>query len=140
MDLPNVLRYVDVFLPNEVEALHLSGQKTLSAALEKLAKLGNIIVVKLGEKGSVSKQGESTFEADAFLNKNIVDAIGAGDSFNAGFIAKFVKGKSVKECQIFGNLMGAINTTQPGGTTAFTNFVDIMTVAKERFGYTALSL
>jgi sugar/nucleoside kinase (ribokinase family) len=39
MDLPNVLRYVDVFLPNEVEALHLSGQKTLSAALNKKEKV-----------------------------------------------------------------------------------------------------
>jgi sugar/nucleoside kinase (ribokinase family) len=135
LDLPNVLPYVDVFLPNEVEALHLTGQKTLSAALDKLAKLGNIIVVKLGEKGSISRQGDSIFEAEAFLNKNVVDAIGAGDSFNAGFIAKFVQGKAVKECQIFGNLMGAINTTQPGGTTAFTNLPEILKIARERFGY-----
>ncbi len=135
VDLPNILPYVDVFLPNKVEALHLTGQKSLSAALDKLAKLGNIIVVKLGDKGSVSKQGDSIFEAEAFLNKNVVDAIGAGDSFNAGFIGKFVQGKSVKECQIFGNLMGAINTTQPGGTTAFTNLVDIMKIARGRFGY-----
>ena len=135
LDLPNVLPYVDVFLPNEVEALYLSRQKTLSAALDKLATLGNIIVVKLGEKGSISRQGDSIFEADAFLNKNIVDAIGAGDSFNAGFIAKFVQGKTVKECQIFGNLMGAINTTQPGGTTAFKNLPDILKIAREQFGY-----
>jgi sugar/nucleoside kinase (ribokinase family) len=135
IDLPNVLPYVDVFLPNEVEALHLSGQKTLSAALDKLAKLGNIIVIKLGGKGSISRQGDSIFEAKAFLNKNVVDAIGAGDSFNAGFIAKFIQGKSVKECQIYGNLMGAISTTQPGGTTAFSNLSDILNIAQKRFGY-----
>jgi sugar/nucleoside kinase (ribokinase family) len=135
LDLPNVLPYVDVFLPNEAEALHLSGEKTLAVALDKLVKLGNIIVVKLGEKGSVSRQGDSIFEAEAFLNKNVVDAIGAGDSFNAGFIAKFVQGKSVKECQIYGNLMGAINTTQSGGTTAFTYLPDILNIAQKRFGY-----
>jgi sugar/nucleoside kinase (ribokinase family) len=135
LDLPNVLPYVDVFLPNEVEVLHLSGHKTLSAALEKLAKMGNIIVVKLGEKGSISRQGDSIFEAEAFLNKNVVDAIGAGDSFNAGYIEKFVQGKAVKECQIFGNLMGAINTTQPGGTTAFTNLPEILKIARGQFGY-----
>lgn len=135
LDLPRVLPYVDVFLPNEVEALHLSGEKTLAAALDRLAKLGQIIVVKLGTKGSISRQGDSIFEAKAFLNEHVVDAIGAGDSFNAGFIAKFIQGKSLKECQIFGNLMGAINTTQPGGTTAFTSLPEIMKIARERFRY-----
>ncbi|MDZ7342839.1 MAG: carbohydrate kinase family protein [candidate division KSB1 bacterium] len=135
LDLANVLPYVDVFLPNEVEALNLTGEKTLAAALEKLARLGHIIVVKRGEKGSISRQGDSIFEAEPFLNKNVVDAIGAGDSFNAGFIAKFIQGKTVKECQIFGNLMGAINTTQPGGTTAFTNLPEIMKIAQQKFGY-----
>lgn len=135
IDLPNVLPYVDVFLPNEVEALHLTGEKTLSAALDKLSKMGHIIVVKLGEEGSLSKYSDSIFKAEPFLNKQVVDAIGAGDSFNAGFIAKFVQGKSVKECQIFGNLMGAINTTQPGGTTAFINLSEILKIARERFVY-----
>jgi sugar/nucleoside kinase (ribokinase family) len=135
LDLPNVLPYVDVFLPNEVEALSLTGQKTLSAALDKLANLCNIIVVKLGEKGSISRQGDSIFEAEAFLNKNFVDAIGAGDSFNAGFIFRFIQGSDMDECQIFGNLIGAISTTKPGGTTAFTNLNDILKIGKEKFGY-----
>jgi sugar/nucleoside kinase (ribokinase family) len=135
LDLPNVLPYVDVFLPNEVEALHLSGQKNLSAALDKLATLGNIIVVKRGEKGSISRQGDSIFEAEAFLNKNVIDAIGAGDSFNAGFIFKFIQGAKVQQCQIFGNLIGAISTTAPGGTTALTNLNEILKIGKEKFGY-----
>jgi hypothetical protein len=46
----------------------------------------------------------------------------------------------VKKCQIFGNLMGAINTTKPGGKTAFTNLLDIMKVVKEKFGYNEFSL
>lgn len=135
LDLSKVLPYVDVFLPNEVEALHLTGQTSLLAALTKLANWGKIIVVKLGAKGSISRQGDAIFEAEAFLNQHVVDAIGAGDSFNAGFIAKFIQGKSLKQCQIFGNLMGAINTTQPGGTTAFTSLPEIMKIAKERFLY-----
>ena len=135
LDLPNVLPYVDVFLPNEVEALHISGQKTLSAAMNTLAKLGNIIVVKLGEKGSISRQSDSIFEAEAFLNKNVVDAIGAGDSFNAGFIFKFIQGVKVKQCQIFGNLIGAISTTAPGGTSVFNNLNEILKIGKEKFGY-----
>ena len=135
IDLTNVLPYVDVFLPNQTEALHLTNRTNLSEALDKLSKMGHIIVVKLGEEGSISKAGNDIFKAEAFLNKNVVDAIGAGDSFNAGFIAKFIQGKSVRECQIFGNLIGAINTTRPGGTTAFTKKQDIMKIANQRFGF-----
>jgi len=140
IDLPNILPYVDVFLPNKVEALHLTGESDLSTALAQLARWGNTVVVKLGDQGSISRHGDMVFEAAPFLNKDVVDAIGAGDSFNAGFIAKFIQGKPVKECQIFGNLTGAISTTQPGGTTAFTNLAEILKIAKERFGYEAENL
>ena len=135
IDLPSILPSVDVFLPNEVEALHLTGESTIGSALDILAKLGNIAVLKLGEQGSISKCEDSIFEAKPFLNKDVVDAIGAGDSFNAGFIFEFIKGADIKRCQIFGNLIGAISTTKAGGTTAFTNIDDIMRTAKEKFGY-----
>ena len=70
-----------------------------------------------------------------YINKNIVDAIGAGDSFNAGFIFKYITGAKLEECQQFGNLCGAINTTAAGGTTAFTNYNEILRIAKERFQF-----
>jgi sugar/nucleoside kinase (ribokinase family) len=135
LDLKQVLPFVDVFLPNKAEALFLSGEKTLAAALDRLSRLGHTIVVKLGEEGSISQSDQGITKVEPFLNKNVVDAIGAGDSFNAGYIYKFIQGEDVEQCQIFGNLMGAINTTQSGGTTAFTDFASILTIAGERFGY-----
>ena len=65
----------------------------------------------------------------------MVDAIGAGDSFNAGYIYKFIHGASMEECQEFGNLMGAVNTTAAGGTTAFSNYDQILKVARQKFGF-----
>ncbi len=135
VDLQTILPFVDVFLPNKVEAQHLTGEDSVSSALEKLSKLGHTIVIKLGDKGSITKSGDEIFQAKPFLNKNVVDAIGAGDSFNAGLIFKYIQGHDIKTCQIFGNLTGAISTTQAGGTTAFTNLNDILKIGREIFGY-----
>jgi len=71
----------------------------------------------------------------AFLNGKVVDAIGAGDSFNAGFISKFINDFPLETCMEFGNLIGAISTTAAGGTNAFTDLTTTMKVAREKFGY-----
>lgn len=60
-------------------------------------------------------------EVAPFINKNYKDAIGAGDSFNAGFIQKFLEGASPEICLKNANLMGSLNTTCAGGTTAFSS-------------------
>lgn len=130
-----VLPFVDVFLPNEQEALLLTNENILDNAINKLTQYAKNVVVKLGSKGSiVAENGKSVFKK-SFLNANVVDAIGAGDSFNAGFIFKFINGCDIDECQTFGNLTGAINTTAAGGTTAFENYEQIIKIGKEKFGY-----
>ncbi|MGC1632808.1 MAG: PfkB family carbohydrate kinase, partial [Gelidibacter sp.] len=60
--------------------------------------------------------------------------IGAGDSFNAGFILKFIQGAPLEKCQRFGNLTGALNTTGSGGTSAFSSRDKILKTAKDQFG------
>ena len=71
----------------------------------------------------------------AFLNNKVVDAIGAGDSFNAGYIFKFIQGFSPEDCQIFGNLTGAISTTASEAQQHLSIIEAIMKIAKEKFGY-----
>jgi sugar/nucleoside kinase (ribokinase family) len=48
-----------------------------------------------------------------------VDTIGAGDSFDAGFLHHFIRGANVEDCLRYGNLTGALSTTRSGGTEAF---------------------
>jgi sugar/nucleoside kinase (ribokinase family) len=69
----------------------------------------------------------------AYLNNNVVDAIGAGDSFNAGFISKFIKHRPLEECLDFGALMGAVNTTAAGGTGAFKNLDAVKNTLTSKF-------
>lgn len=133
-DYKNVLPLTDVFLPNEQELFFLTGSDTVAEGLQKLASFANIVAVKRGSKGSLIWTKETEILKDAFLNRNVVDAIGAGDSFNAGFIHKFMQGAVLSECQLYGNLMGAINTTAAGGTTAFTSPAAIAATANEYFG------
>ena len=135
LDLESLLPYVDVFLPNEEEIKYLTGKQNIDDALESLKDFGKTIVVKLGNKGSVSYQENKITKIPAFLNEKVIDAIGAGDSFDAGFIYKFIQGEGIRNCQTFGNLMGAINTTAAGGTNAFKNYESVMKTAKEKFGY-----
>lgn len=134
LDIPDVLPYVDVFLPNEQELILLTGTKTLNEAIDSVKKYTNILVIKRGNKGSMVHYKDQLSDLPPFLNKEVVDAIGAGDSFNAGFIFKFIGGKNIAECQKFGNLTGAVSTTAAGGTTAFENYEYFEKTAKEKFG------
>ena len=113
-----VLRETDVFFPNEDEARRITGRRHVSAAAEALARLARIVVVKRGAKGVLVRSPETCFEAPA-VRVRAVDATGAGDSFNAGFLASFVRGASLEECARSGVEAGARAVTRFGGATAF---------------------
>lgn len=116
--LHEILRHVDVFLPNEREACKAAGTEDLEAAISQLSKLVPLVVVKLGPKGAVAQQGSERFTA---ASKKVVpvDTVGAGDSFDAGFLHEYVRGSDLKKCLESGNQAGALSTTRPGGTEAF---------------------
>ena len=134
LDYEKILPYLNVFLPNETELKFLTNSETLEEAIKKIEPFINVCVVKRGREGSILLQkGKEPVELNAFLNDQVVDAIGAGDSFNAGFIHAFVKGVSAVDAQINGNLTGAVNTTAAGGTGAFTSPDDVKKIAFERF-------
>jgi sugar/nucleoside kinase (ribokinase family) len=117
-DLYEVLRYVDVFLPNEREACKAMGTEDLETALRKLSKLIPLVVVKLGRKGALAQQ-----DAERFISPPqevaAVDTVGAGDSFDAGFLHEYIRGSDLPVCLASGNRAGALSTTRPGGTEAF---------------------
>lgn len=116
--LHEVLRHVDVFLPNEREACKAAGTDDLEDAVRKLSKLVPLIVVKLGPKGALAQKGTERFTATA-TEVVPVDTVGAGDSFDAGFLHEYVRGADVAACLASGNRAGALSTTRPGGTEAF---------------------
>jgi len=117
-DLLAVLRHVDVFLPNEREACKIARTEDLEVAIQKLASLVPLLVVKLGPKGALAQKGTERVTV-ASQKVEPVDTVGAGDSFDAGFLHQFVRGAVLETCLASGNRAGALSTTRPGGTEAF---------------------
>jgi sugar/nucleoside kinase (ribokinase family) len=117
-EVQDVLRYVDVFLPNESEACKIANAEQLEAAAQILSKQVSLLVVKRGGRGGVAWRGNERVVAPA-VSATAVDSVGAGDSFDAGFIHQFIRGATIESCLQFANVTGALSVTRAGGTEAF---------------------
>ncbi len=116
--LQEILHYVDVFLPNEREACKAAGTDDLEAAIRKLSEMVPLLVVKLGRKGALAQRGKERMVSPP-MQVIAVDTVGAGDSFDAGFLHEYVRGSDLQTCLASGNRAGALSTTRSGGTEAF---------------------
>ena len=116
--LNELLPLVDVLLPNERELLRMTGGADIDQSLSLIANKVPLVAVKRGGQGTVVQQGSDRHRLAAF-SVTPVDAIGAGDSFNAGFLACYVRGLAPMDCAAAGNLAGALSTLKRGGIEAF---------------------
>jgi sugar/nucleoside kinase (ribokinase family) len=91
------LKHSRHLLVNEIEALSLSGKESLDAALPALARLmppDATVVIKAGDRGAFGLQGETRAHAQA-PDVVVIDTIGAGDIFNAGYLLAVAEGESL---------------------------------------------
>jgi len=114
------LSYVDILMPNQSEACLLTHETHFDLAVRKLSAIVPMVVVKRGAEGALAFTEGRTHSAAATVVTPI-DAVGAGDSFNAGFLHAWLKGESIEQCLALGNLTGAYSTTAVGGVAAFRN-------------------
>src|SRR5580765_3543990 len=119
-DLQNVLPYVDVLLPNERELCRIAHTENPDRAMESVIERVRLLVVKRGRAGAVAWRGSERYRVEAFPVES-VDSVGAGDSFDAGFVHQFIRGGRIEECLKFASLTGALSTTRAGGIEAFRN-------------------
>lgn len=109
----------DVLLPNAQEALALAGREDgdVEAAAHDLAREGRLVVVKLGPEGALAvRDGEAVRAAARPVDA--VDGTGAGDSFDAGFLAAHLHGDDLADALALGCACGALSTRRAGGTAA----------------------
>lgn len=109
---------VDVLFMNETEAIHYGRKDTAEEAGLSFAQHCPVVVIKLGAKGSVAF-ADGTCHRKERYRVNAVDTTGAGDSFNAGFIYGYLRGRSIPECLCCGNGCGALSVTALGGNAGF---------------------
>jgi sugar/nucleoside kinase (ribokinase family) len=96
-------KYIDVVFANEDEAKAFTG-KSPEKALDEIATMCNIAVVKIGKNGSLIKQGNDVYRVGA-IPASVIDTTGAGDLFAAGFLYGLVKGLSLDKCGHIGALL-----------------------------------
>ena len=116
--LADLLGLIDIFLPSESELCRLAGGCDLDEALRRLASKVKTIVVKRGRQGCRVQHAGEVFDV-AGVTVIPVDTIGAGDSFNAGFLCAWLNGLDLPTCARAGNITGALSTLAVGGTEAF---------------------
>ncbi len=108
------LQSVDIFAPNESEALQLTGAGSVEEALAELAALTPLVVIKRGAAGAIARRGDKVVTVPA-IDVKVVDTTGAGDCFNAGFLYGYLRGESLEMCLTIGNICGGLSTTAVGG-------------------------
>jgi 2-dehydro-3-deoxygluconokinase len=107
-----LLPEVDIVLGTEEEVLALTGRTVLEEALTTLAAHGPAVVVaKRGPRGAVALAGGKRSDHPGFVPPVVIDEVGAGDGFAAGFVSAYLRGAPVEEALRHGNLVGAASVT-----------------------------
>jgi len=115
--LVEVLPRTDVYLPNVTEACAITGVSNIDVAMGKLSQQVKIVAVKCGAQGAVARKGEEVVRA-ASIPVHVVDTVGAGDSFDAGFIYGYLNGWDLRKTLRMAAVCGSLSTRAAGGTAA----------------------
>ena len=115
--IEDLLPSVDVFLPNENEALAISGAASVEGAVASLVQRCGTLAIKCGAQGALAARGEEIVRVPA-RRVEVVDTVGAGDAFNAGFLYGFLSGWSLEKTLSLATSCGSLSARAAGGTVA----------------------
>jgi len=114
----DVLRMVDLFLPNESEAQLLTGHREPEQVLRACAALGlENTVIKLGPRGAAAFRNNRVYRVMP-PDVDVIDTTGAGDAFDAGFIDAWLSGADIEEQLWRACVCGSLSTRARGALTA----------------------
>ena len=115
----DLLREVDLFLPNECEAQAITGERPPQAMLDVFGRRGvRNVALKLGANGAMLAFEGQRYRCPAYP-VTPVDTTGAGDCFNAGFLYAWLGGEQPECCLQIAAICGALSTRALGGVAAF---------------------
>ncbi|MBK5201755.1 MAG: carbohydrate kinase family protein [Spirochaetaceae bacterium] len=124
-----ILKYVDIFIPDELEALGFTRSNNVEEALRKLSIYCNRVVIKIGKKGAIALDGDKIIHSPIF-DANVVDTTGAGDSFDAGFVYGTINNLNLEKCLALGNFLGSLSVTDIGGSTGIPENEELIKLLK----------
>ncbi|MFI6567306.1 carbohydrate kinase family protein [Streptomyces sp. NPDC050534] len=129
--LDPVLKVTDMLLPNAAEARALSGADQLTDAAQSLTRYGPTVVVKDGADGALACAGGELLRVGA-VPVEPVDAVGAGDSFDAGFVAARLRGLELRASVEVAVACGSLSTRDHGGTAGQPTWDEACAVADQK--------
>ena len=110
-----LLSVTNVFLPNEREALSLSEEADIYAAAERLGRKVDTLGIKLGSQGALGVRSSEKARVVS-VPVQVVDTVGAGDSFDSGFLYGYLNGWSLEKSLRLACVCGGLSTQCAGGT------------------------
>ncbi len=117
MGFDELLSATDIFFPNKTEALSITQTTQVELAAQQLANKSKFVVIKLGAEGAVLQTNEEMISIQS-IPVNIIDTIGAGDAFDAGFLYGYLNRWDLETSLRLGVVCGALSTQAAGGTIA----------------------
>ncbi|MEZ4700772.1 MAG: sugar kinase [Rhodothermales bacterium] len=120
-----ILPHVQLVLTSLDEAALITGLSDPERAAARLLDTGpSTVVIKRGEEGATAADAEGILFAPA-MKVSVVETVGAGDAFNAGFLSGRLRGWSLAESLRLGNIMGALATTAPGDIEGLPDWAEV---------------
>ena len=111
-----VLGHTDLFFPNVAELCAIAGEDDLDRAASALCDRGATVVVKLGAAGGSAWSPDGAVRQAPAEPVDVVDTTGAGDSFNAGYLAAWLRGLGEHDCLVAAVRAGSASCRGVGGT------------------------
>jgi sugar/nucleoside kinase (ribokinase family) len=129
-ELAGMLDVVDVFLPNENEVRAITGQDDLEGGIARLAQRIPLVVVKRGADGALAVRGAERVAVPTY-RVPVADTTGAGDTFDGGFLAAWLRGEPLPRCLEMGCVCAAATITQPGGLNGQPTWDEVLRMVLE---------
>jgi 2-dehydro-3-deoxygluconokinase len=113
----DLLPHVDVLFCDDHEARSLTAVTDLSDAAHILLSAGpRTVVIKQGSEGSTVYRNGFAYQQAAIMLGDVVDTIGAGDAYDAGFILGTLEGWPLERCALFAAIAAGFTVTGVGGS------------------------
>jgi 2-dehydro-3-deoxygluconokinase len=126
--------YADIIFPGDDEAEFLLGTRDHYEICCQFHALGcKIVVLKLGKDGCLISDGKEFVRVDGYHVHHLVDTVGAGDGFAAGFLAGVLEQKTLRECGELANGVGAMATLVRGDSEGYPTMTQLLEfIGKQR--------
>jgi ribokinase len=133
--LLEIVKSADYLLMNQLELARITGQTSISDALEGLHAQGvHNVVVKVGSMGAIVWTPEESELIEGYEIDGVADSTGAGDGFTAAFAHAILQGYDMKRAAQYANVVGALVATHIGAQAAKISHQNILERVEERYG------